>query len=264
MADEDRDPRLSRRYRDLPAEEPPRELDAAILAASRRAVEARPAPGVAPPGRRRWYYPVAAAAIIMLAVAVTVHVEREQPSDDVPIAGKAEKPAKDVATQAAPEPAKEEKAVPPQMQNRAQKNPEPRFAPEPPRAAAPQSAPAEAPAQRKAEVAENVAGTMSAQRPAPATAPAAPAARDEILSESRADSVGAAAGARAPQPQAAPRHAERALAKTVETPEQMLERIAELRRNGRDEEADKALAEFRKRFPDYRMTDEVKAKVERK
>ena len=55
------DPKISERYRELPREEPPRALDDAILAASRRAVQARPAPLVAPdraaplvlPGRRR-------------------------------------------------------------------------------------------------------------------------------------------------------------------------------------------------------------------
>src|SRR6267378_8535489 len=77
MTDE-RDPKVSRRYRELGSEEPPTALDAEILAASRRAAETRVAPLVAPTGRRRWYFPVAAAAIITLAVAVTVHVERQQ------------------------------------------------------------------------------------------------------------------------------------------------------------------------------------------
>src|SRR6186997_2153095 len=77
------DPKLSQRYRELPREEPPRALDDAILAASRRAVEARPAPLVAPTGRRRWYFPVAAAAVIVLAVAVVAHVDREQPDAEI-------------------------------------------------------------------------------------------------------------------------------------------------------------------------------------
>ena len=79
MADE-RDPDVSRRYRELGAEEPPRALDDAILAASRRAVASRPAPLVAPTGRRRWYFPVAAAAIITLAVAVTVRSSGRSPT----------------------------------------------------------------------------------------------------------------------------------------------------------------------------------------
>ncbi|HWM41143.1 MAG TPA: hypothetical protein VNP36_01775, partial [Burkholderiales bacterium] len=64
--------KISQRYRELPREEPPHHLDDAILAASRRAVEVRPAPLVVPTGRRRWYFPLAAAAVIVLAVAVTM------------------------------------------------------------------------------------------------------------------------------------------------------------------------------------------------
>src|SRR3954471_24267493 len=82
MADE-RDPQVSKAYRDLGAEEPPRALDDKILAASRRAAESRPAPLVVPAGRRRWYFPLAAAAVITLAVAVTLQMERQRPTDDV-------------------------------------------------------------------------------------------------------------------------------------------------------------------------------------
>ena len=57
MADQDHDQEVSRRYRELGRDEPPPELDAAIRAAARRAAGARPAPLVAPTGRRRWYFP---------------------------------------------------------------------------------------------------------------------------------------------------------------------------------------------------------------
>lgn len=49
-----------------------------------------------------------------------------------------------------------------------------------------------------------------------------------------------------------------------ESPERRLERIAELRRAGRDDEADRLLAEFRRRFPDYRIPEAVLKRVERR
>jgi len=50
----------------------------------------------------------------------------------------------------------------------------------------------------------------------------------------------------------------------AQTPERELERIAGLRVQGRHDEADKALAEFRKRYPDYRIAEEMRARVERR
>src|ERR687891_613876 len=97
------DPKMSRRYRELPREEPARDIDEAILAAARRAAETRPAPLVAPTGRRRWYFPLAAAAVIVLAVAVTVHVERQHRDVEV-----AEGP---VAVPPPPEPLRDEQAA---------------------------------------------------------------------------------------------------------------------------------------------------------
>ncbi|HEY9531703.1 MAG TPA: hypothetical protein VIQ55_09940, partial [Burkholderiales bacterium] len=71
---EERDPQVSRRYRELGSEEPPPSLDQAILAASRRST--------AP--RRRWTVPLAVAAAAMLAVGIALHVERERPDTAVP------------------------------------------------------------------------------------------------------------------------------------------------------------------------------------
>jgi hypothetical protein len=64
-----------------------------------------------------------------------------------------------------------------------------------------------------------------------------------------------------PKPQAESRAA---ASRAATSPEIELERIAELRRQGRDEEADKALAEFRKRYPGHVISEAMKAKVERR
>ena len=47
-------------------------------------------------------------------------------------------------------------------------------------------------------------------------------------------------------------------------PERELDRIALLRAQGRHEEADRALAEFRKRYPEYRIPDTMRERVERR
>jgi len=194
--------KISQRYRELPREEPPRYLDDAILAAARRATASRPAPLVAPTGRRRWYFPVAAAAIIVLAVAVTVHVERQERDFKV-----AETAAKDA-------PAAEE-----------------------------------ALAKREA-------------RQAPAAPPAAAGGRESA----RAD---AASSLEAPPEARAAMRAERMVEQKIAglaaaSPEQWLQGIADLKRQGRDEEADKQLAEFRKRYPDYRIPEAIVEKFEKR
>jgi hypothetical protein len=230
MSDETRDPKVSQRYRELQAPEPRAETDAAILAAARRAAKARPAPLVAPSGRQRWYFPLAAAAVIALAVAVTLHIERERPNlEDSNIAAIPPAPPQAAKDDPAPKepiqepltkPAPAEQAPPqsPRVKNRAEEKRE-----QAPRAAA--SAPADAAGERQAE--------PLAKRAPPA------AARNDAQAGAQAFGL-------------------------AESPERWLERIAELRQQGRDKEADESLAEFRKRFPDYRIPQSMLEKIEKK
>ena len=204
------DKQISERYRELGAEEPPRHVDEAILAASRRAVHVHPAPLVPPTGRRRWYFPVAAAAIIMLSVAVTWHMQVEEGPD--PNGYIASDPA--AVEQRAAEPMAEQKQ---KLERQA------------PFAASPSPAP----------------------QAAPQAAPPVAASR----MEERARESAPAAGARAPEAARADRALSRVGEQATEPPEKWLERIAALRKEGKHEEADKALEEFRKRYPDYRIPE---------
>src|SRR5260221_9092303 len=87
MADE-RDPKLTQHYRELEAIGPPAELDRKILDAARAAASPH-APLVAPAGRPRWYYRLAAAARLVFAVALTLHMERERADTETAAAGAA-------------------------------------------------------------------------------------------------------------------------------------------------------------------------------
>jgi hypothetical protein len=213
MAEFERDPEIGRRYRELGAEEPPRALDEAILAASRRRAP------------QRWAGPVALAAMLVLAVAVTVHVEREKPQDEV------------IVAKAPPAP----KAVPAPVEEPAKR----------PEVLAEKRA---APAAKKAEL-RVFTPDPPPQQPA-AAAPAA-AAADSAASRRDAQEVVRNLG-RSVSPSVMAR------LEAGESPEAWLNRIADLRRQEKHEEADKALAEFRKRHPDYRLNDEMRARVERK
>jgi hypothetical protein len=258
MADDD--DKILRRYRELPREEPPRHLDDAILAAARRAVHTRPAPLVVPTGRQRWYFPLAAAAIIVLAVAVTMHMEREQPAEEMLSSNTVTAPA---AAQEAVPPAPAEAPSAPRRfemrdQARAQK---PAPAPSSDERAKREAAPAELqkapePASQDAFIAQQSAGAVTGRveaskaAPPPPVAAAKPAPQATAELQRRLDQ-----GARA---------ASSLSAFARQSPEQWLQGIADLRKQGRHEEADKELAEFRKRHPDYQIPPAMRERVERR
>src|SRR3954470_11397881 len=225
MAEHDEDKDVSRRYRELGRDEPPPALDAKIRAEARSALETHAAPLVPPTGRRRWYFPVAAAAIIMLAVAVTSQIEREQPAETL-----------------APAPEELKKESVPQEKQRAFES-KPQQAPKDERAAAPLSA------ERSREDFSRD-NRARQERPATAPPPAGPPSAASQVQPQRNVQRDAGAGARAKVAE--------------ETPDAGLERIARLRAEGRHDDADKQLAEFRKRYPDYKIPPAMLEKVEKK
>jgi hypothetical protein len=235
MADE-RDPKVSKRYRELASEEPPRELDQSILAAARRAHDRPHAPLVTPAGRHRWYYAFGAAAILVLAVAVTVQIERQRPDpemvSDAPVP---QARTEDFSLKAPPKPVDPPKAESgftpdpaPKRQERAEDAKRD--------AASASSAPAAAPAESRSD--ENARGAAASRQEQKA---------EEPKPEARADP--------APRPMAAPAARARMAEQAAESPERWLERIVQLRKEGRHEEAEKQLAEFRKRYPDYKVPE---------
>jgi len=256
MADP-RDDRVSAAYRELPGEGPPASLDAAIQAAARRAVGSRPG------GARRWQIPVSIAAVLALAIGISLHVEREKPVviDGTPVSsGNAEYPV----PQAAPE--KEDRAVatPAPAQAPAAAAPAPlpemkRFAPDPART-------------QPAAVAPMESRTAPIPPPAPAAAPASPPAFVPAPAPAAAGATASGEAMRA-APQAAKRAKselsreqtlqEKSMADALETPQRRLERIADLREKGLHEEADRQLAEFRRAYPDYRIPEEWLRRVQR-
>src|SRR5690242_18396339 len=100
------DERLRHLYGTLPREEPPAALDAAVLAAARRAV-------MPPSLARRWGAPVAVAAMLVLVVGVTLEMQREEPGIETSIAPSAPPPAA-VPEAVAPEVAAPQAAPPEQ------------------------------------------------------------------------------------------------------------------------------------------------------
>lgn len=73
MAETERDEQVSAGYRALGSEEPPRALDDAILAAARRSPTRWRVP------HARWRIPLSIAAVLVLAVGVTLRMLPQQP-----------------------------------------------------------------------------------------------------------------------------------------------------------------------------------------
>ena len=201
---------VSRKYRELGPEEPPRAIDDVILAAARRSAR---------PWSRRWAAPLSLAAVIVLSVTVTLRIQHEQPGIEVPVPQAAAPPAP---------------AVP----------------------AAPAAAPASA-ARVPQPVATNQAAGAASRSDDTRGA-------ESIVTGERARQIEERTSRDAEAASLTPRLGSFQAQKQAESPERELERIAQLRAQGRHDEADRALAEFRKRYPEFRIPDNMRERVERR
>jgi hypothetical protein len=293
---EEQDARVTAAYRELGAEEPPRALDAAILAAARRPAR---------PWTQRYAVPIGLAAVLVLSVTVTLRIQHERPG----IESIARQEPAASAPAAAPEAAlklKPEMQIKPTEPARqraakaeAQDLPKPfadaRVEARREQAAAPKAPPpasadllaspadmgrgtelssrgmaerqAEDRTARDAEAAARAhprahqAGALLAKRRSDQPAPAAASAPAPAVA-----SVAPAAAPPAAKPAAEPpaKVAEQAAKVPADTPEREFERIAQLRAEGRHDEADKAFLEFRRRYPGFRITEEMLRRIERR
>jgi len=223
------DPGLARLYREAAREQPPAHLDAAILAAAHRDIGARPwAMGSA--WLRSWRLPVSIAAVVVLSVSlVTLMFDEGGDRLTAPPHRTPDSPAKaGVDRESAPQ-----AAIPERRETESKPAPLRDMAPQPPPAAMDLPAPA-------GKSAADLARAPAVGEETPRAAAPAPLMRNRAAPEAAASVVRPAA-----QKSALIREYEN------RTPEKWLEKIAELRRDGKTAEADEMLAEFKKRFPEH-------------
>lgn len=274
-----RDPRLDAAYREAATDEPSAAIDERIRAAARRAVAAGPQSLEARARAKmqrswiaRWRVPMSIAATVVVAVTLSYMVEREEtqlarvdglPSSAPPQAvavAPAEVAAKDDSapagaaaaksanlhervTAARPPPAPVPAGVDGPTANgmlakeaeRRQTASDPALPASPPPQA--RVAPAESPAAPAAAAPPPAPAPVA--RPAPARDLAEPAGRDRAFADRPGRMERGAASVSAEQ--------------KVRTPEEWLEELRRLKAAGRTDEFVKELAEFRKRFPDYKL-----------
>jgi hypothetical protein len=278
----ERDHGLDRIYRLTGHEDPPARLDAAILAAARREVGARPRPVSA--RLRAWRVPVSVAALVVLSVSMVTLVREEGGEHLMKASPETIPPTPPVTQPVQPVPALPEKAqARPPNAAPVPMSPPPR---EDERAGAPASlgrmtdsvAGGTGPAESQG------AGTVIAPDTAPKPQPfrdtasmaegrRPPASLDTSLQEVLSAAPPPAAAERRAAPVAAASAPEPASAQAMmqarkeaapgddklpvwhgfekEPPQKWFERIAELKRQQRAAEAEAMLAEFKRRFPGH-------------
>jgi Meckel syndrome type 1 protein len=245
----DDDSRLAALYRKLPQAEPDARLDAAVQAMARRAAAM---PGATrTPGRTRWLPLLSAAAVVALAAGIAFQIGPQL----------WQRPARQPEAQSTAVPAAPPPAAPQPGAMAAGALQESAA----PAATAPRDVPALPAEMKKVE--------NAASRPAPSAFPApAQAMQDAVPPPPTAEAKPAM-----PAPaMAAPVRAKQADTESAGTPaaalaapatqdrnaslypEHWLANIRQMLRDNRREEALRSLAEFRKRYPDYRLPDDLR------
>ncbi|TMH48025.1 MAG: hypothetical protein E6H50_11335 [Betaproteobacteria bacterium] len=273
---ERRDDELSRIYRDAEGPRPPQRVDDNILAASQRVAGARRRPA----GfrfARRWGPPVALAATVLVTFTLALMVfERESGLDAMaPEARRTDRPAKVLPA----EPRADQPGTPsplvlrpiapaPPISQALQRDPvgrgpgestvsrgdlgtgRPAFVPEVARASDALRKREEAKPAPAAPVPDAQSAPELRQQARPVQAPAAAPAAG-ALSESGATLQRSGVTAAIATPLAVSEAKER-------TPEKWLEDIRRLRTEGKATEVERELAEFRKRYPDYILPEDLR------
>ena len=213
-----RDAKLAALYRTAAREEPPPALDDAIRAAARRAVASRPQ-RASSSFIRSWRVPLSIAAVMVLSVSL-VTVMRDEAPEMVLSPGGLPGEADHKRAGPAADTGQSATAVPKTLLPHAQQSDSVGLRP-------------------PAQTGSSGIGLRDS-RVAPDSA-----------AESRKDMAAAEAVTRTPAPASLMAGATQSRADLA--PEKWLERIEDLRRQGKFEEARTSLAEFRKRFPNYEL-----------
>ena len=280
---------LSRLYRNAVQPEPPQVLDEAILAAARDAAGGRPQSTRKFGGTRRWSVPFALAATVMLTVSLTMMVHDEAQFGDLSLP----MPRSESATPAAESAAAPANALAKSRPSSPVAEPlaKPAYAP-PPLERENSKAVADslvASSLHKRERTDNVAqpaleaapvaqGSLAAGAAAPArstmeekvlSAPPVEGdslrpAEDRIDGDTRTGTGAAMVGApravdkRASSASILDKATTDAMVSDEKSPARWLVEIRQLKHIGRTSAADEMLTEFRKRFPDYKLPDDLK------
>ncbi len=250
---------LSRLYREAASAEPPLALDRAILDAAAAAVASKPARGSA--WWRRWSAPVAAFATIVLTISLSFMVRYEQERDEATVTS-----ARTRADNGAVDQAKERRAAPASAPRAVVKALSPP-APSPSAFESKKEVAAEpAPKGRLEGRLESSDNAPALRAAPPGVSPMAPKSimlRGSPVATPAQSSTAPASGelesprmrSREDARDALQAPAENAArgADAASAAEAWLARIRELKRQGKEQEAKAALADFKRAYPDLRL-----------